>query len=380
MTAAVLFCSIIVFGLSGCNIGASSVEKDVDGDENQQAEEVEESSEIGKDETSAESDKNGETKEEETGITSMEITGDINLLSGLELSDSVQNGRPIAIMVENHPASRPHSGLINADIVFEVVDEGGVTRYVAVFSTNDAQIIGPVRSARIYYAEIARSFDPIYVFWQTYDGAYPIIEKMDMDIFDAGSTAFVPYTDAGWRDPSRDDAIEHTAFIDIQGIKEDAAEYGYSLEGGQSPMKFKLDAVDSDRGNITEIGVDFSVSNYKSDFSYDSEENKYYKSLAGAPHLDFESGEQLSINNVIVMITAIDGPIDAAGHMAVRTTGTHEAGEAYYFMDGNVIEGTWGRSSIFDPFEFKDSDGNPILFNRGSTWICMIQGIDRLTY
>ena len=57
-----------------------------------------------------------------------------------------------------------------------------------------------------------------------------------------------------------------------------------------------------------------------------------------------------------------------------------ELGEAYFFMDGNVVEGTWGRTSVFDPFEFKDKDGNTVLFNRGFTWVCMIPGIDRLMY
>ena len=181
-------------------------------------------------------------------------------------------------------------------------------------------------------------------------------------------------------DPSRSGAIEHTAFMSTLGIKEDAAEFGYSLEGGQSPMNFKLDAVGSERGNISNISVDFSVNTYKVDFEFDPELNKYFKSLAGEPHIDFESKEQLSVNNVIVLMTDIDGPIDQFGHMAVRTTGSHELGEAYYFMDGNVIEGTWGRTNAFDPFEFKDKDGNKILFNRGATWVCMIQGIDRLMY
>ena len=129
--------------------------------------------------------------------------------------------------------------------------------------------MGPVRSARIYYAEIARSFDPIYSFWGTYPDAYPVIKNLDMDVLDANSDAYVPYTDSGWRDKSRSNITEHTAFMSTLGIKEDAAAFGYSLEGGQSPMKFKLDAVDSERGSIADITVDFSQDNYKADFAYD---------------------------------------------------------------------------------------------------------------
>lgn len=316
----------------------------------------------------------------EDSVNGIEITGDINILSGLEISDTVSDSRPIAIMVENSPDSRPQSGLIHADIVFEVVDEGGVTRYVAVYSSNDAGTIGPVRSARIYYAEIARSFDPVYTFWGTYPEAYDTIKTMDMDALDANSDAYLPYTDSGWRDTSRSNITEHTAFMSTEGIKEDASGYGYSLEGGQSPLRFKIDAVDSEKGDVTDIAIDFSYENYKVDFVYDGDSNKYLKYTAGTPHEDYETGEQITVNNVIVMMTSIDGPIDQYGHMVVRTTGTTDNSKAFFFMDGNVIEGTWERSSVFDPFTFRDDSGNIVLFNRGSTWVAMVQSEEKLSY
>ena len=164
-------------------------------------------------------------------------------------------------------------------------------------------------------------------------------------------------------------------------LKEDAENLGYSLEGGQSPLRFKIDAVDSERGDINNIAIDFSDQNaYKSNFEYNKEENVYYKYLAGDAHTDYETGKQIAVNNIIVMITNIEGPIDAAQHMAVRTTGTSDIGKAFFFMDGNVIEGTWERASAFDPFKYKDSEGNIILFNRGSTWVSLIQDTGRLTY
>ena len=318
--------------------------------------------------------------EDEDKITGMEITGNINLLSGLEISDTVKNSRPLAIMVENSPDSRPQSGLIYADIVYEVVDEGGVTRYVVVYSSHEAEIIGPVRSARIYYAEIARGFDPIYTFWGTYPEGYDAIKTMDMDLLDGNSDAYVPYTSSGWRDTSRSNITEHTAFMSTVKLREDASKFEYSLEGGQSPLRFKIDAVDSDRGGISDIVINFSHDTYRADFEYDRANNNYLKSVAGSPHKDYETGRQLAVNNVIVMITDIEGPIDAAGHMVVRTTGTSDTGKAFFFLDGNVIEGTWERATIFDPFKYKDSEGNLMLFNRGSTWVALIQDTSRLEY
>jgi len=376
------FAFLMTLGLQGCKSNnvitddTESIESSQDNKDSDLTETIDENSS----ETSIEPVQETPQQTAESTAEADIITDNINMLSGLELSDKVQNYRPIAIMVQNNPKARPHSGLIYADIVFELVAEGGVTRFVTLFSSYDADIIGSVRSARIYFAEIARSFDPIYTFWGTYPQCYEAIKNMDMDVLDANSTAYVNYTSAGWRDRSRSDALEHTAFIDTYGIKEDAVKFGYSLKGGQSPMAFKIDAPEPERDNITDIVVNFSSKSYLAGFTYDKNTNKYLKSLAGQPHVDYETGNQISLNNVVVLLTDIEGPIDSSGHMAVRSTGTHDEDEAYYFMDGKVIEGTWARSSIFDSFEFKDTDGNQILFNRGTTWVCVIQSIERLSY
>ena len=89
-----------------------------------------------------------------------EIKGNINILTGFEISDTVLNGRPVAVMIENQPDARPQSGLTSADTVFEVVDEGGVTRFVAFYSSKHPDLVGPVRSTRPYYAEYSAGFDP----------------------------------------------------------------------------------------------------------------------------------------------------------------------------------------------------------------------------
>lgn len=340
-------------------------------------------------EDNAEEDKNPESsgKKDDMNtnkvmkITDKEIVGDINILSGLKISDGISNSRPLAIMVENSPGSRPQSGLIYADIVFEVVDEGGITRYVAIFSSHDAKIVGPVRSARIYYAEIARSFDPVYVFFGTYPEAFEIIENMDLDVLstisDPTGNSSIIASASYWRDWNRSSVQEHTAFMSTLDLKADAKRVGYLTNRGYSPLKFKLDALDSERGDISKITINFSIEQYRVDFDYDRATNRYLKYTAGLPHTDYESGRQIAVNNIIAIVTEIHGPIDEAGHMAVTTIGK---GNAYYFLDGNVIQGYWERDSVTSPFTFKDSSGKLTLFNRGQTWIAIVSGIDRLTY
>src|SRR4030043_1614184 len=108
--------SILVF--AGCEFGQGT------GEETGEEEIVEE--ETGEEEAAEE-----EVAEEEPSneVHGTEITGNINILSGLEISGTVKDSRPLAIMVENTPDARPQSGLIYADIIFEVVDEYGVTQY-----------------------------------------------------------------------------------------------------------------------------------------------------------------------------------------------------------------------------------------------------------
>ena len=342
-------------------------------------------------ETTVESETSSDTSAEtDSKINKMEITGNINILSGLEISDKVLNSRPFAIMVGNDPEVRPQSGLIDADVVFEVVDEGSITRFVAVFSSYDPDLVGPVRSTRPYYAEIARSFDPVHVFWGTAPIFYKVVEDLGLDYLTPvddinGNTSITAnFIDPGKgegadaiRDTSRDVASWNTAYVRLPRMKEIASKQGYILEGGQSSFHFKLDAPESDRGDISKITLDISIPQYKSFFEYDSKNNNYVKSVAGSTSTDRESGEQIAVNNVIVMVTDIKNSGDSAGHMIVRTT---QEGEAFYFFDGKVVEGTWSRSSALDPFTFKDKDGNVVLFNRGHTWVGVISGIDRVDY
>lgn len=324
-----------------------------------------------------------ETETTKKSISELEITGNINLLTGFEISDSILNARPFAVMINNAGEARPQSGLNKADCVIEIVDEGGITRLIGIFSSKDVEVIGPIRSARQYYAEMSRMFDPVYVFWGTYPEGYKIVENMDMDVLtplgdqSGASSIMANMTDGkdAWRDSTR--VAPHNAYSSTEKLKAAAENNGYAIDGGQSPFSFKLDASEEKRGTVGDIKIDFSVASFASDFKYDKALNNYKKSTGGKEDIDRETNENLYFNNVIALVTDIANSGDSAGHMIVRTTGS---GKAFFFFDGNVVEGTWERTSILDPMVFKDSAGNEVLFNRGSTYIGMVQGADRVIY
>ncbi|MGM0367874.1 MAG: DUF3048 domain-containing protein [Actinomycetota bacterium] len=327
------------------------------------------------------------------GCTKQEVTESKKRLKAEPVKDGILNnlplaansGRPIAIMVENSFAARPQSGLIFADIVFEVVDEYGITRFVAIFSSNEPTAVGPVRSARPYYAEIARGFNPIYVFFGTYPECYGVIEDMGMQTLSAMTdrsghssiTAQAPY----WRDWSRSSIQEHTAFMSVPQLKQSAQNLGYSLNG-TLPFPYKANPPLSHRGNISNIHVSFATHAYAPrgfdlEYIYDKNSNSYYRHMGGYPHKDYDTGKQITAKNVVVMSTDIQGPLDRYGHMSVRTTGS---GTAFIFQDGKAIKGTWHRNSIYEPYTYKDSDGHPVSFTSGATWIAIVQGEDKVSY
>ncbi|GAJ12146.1 unnamed protein product, partial [marine sediment metagenome] len=109
-----------------------------------------------------------------------ELTGIRNPFSGTEVSSVNDILRPLAVIIENSLAARPQTGLINADVVVEIVDEGGITRYVVIYSSKESDVIGPVRSARSYYAEIAKSFDSIFIFFGASKEGYERVVQLGL--------------------------------------------------------------------------------------------------------------------------------------------------------------------------------------------------------
>jgi hypothetical protein len=229
---------------------------------------------------------NQTTKMEEISKTTQELTavetyteelsGIRNPFSGTEVSSENEILRPLAVMIENSLAARPQTGLIDADIVLEIVDEGEITRYVAIYSSKESDVIGPVRSARPYYAEIAKSFDSIFVFFgASKEGYERVIELGLPDLSAAADTignSGILAKARHWRDSSR--VAPHNAYISTISLREEAKNYGYKLNGRISPFKFKNDAPESDRGDVNTVIVNFSFPSFEAKYIYDKK-NKF---------------------------------------------------------------------------------------------------------
>lgn len=294
--------------------------------------------------------------------------------------------RPLGVMIENHKESRPQSGLSYADVIYEAVAEGGITRFLVIYYCQDAGIIGPVRSARTYFLDFISEYAdyPLYAHvggantpgpadalsqieeygWQAYN---------DLNQFSIGFPTF-------WRDYERlpGVATEHTMYStttklwDVGKTRKltNVDEDGNSWAEDFSEYEFKEDAPASQRPATQKISFDFweGYGDYSVQWDFNKEKDNYLRSNGGVPHKDKDTGNQLAAKNVVVLFMkesrANDG-YEGNLHMLYGTKGT---GKALIFQDGKEIDGTWSKANRTSRMIIKDNKGQEVKFNRGLIW------------
>lgn len=294
--------------------------------------------------------------------------------------------RPLGVMIENHLDSRPQSGISFADVTYEAVAEGGITRTLNVYYCQDAGIVGPVRSARTYFLDFISEY-----------GNYPLYAHVGGANTPGPADALGQIVDYGWnqyndlnqfsigfptfkRDESRlgrEVATEHTMYsvtnkLWAVGVKRGLTEKdkdGDSWDDNFVKYSFKEDAPVDKRPASQSINIEFwNNSNYYVDWTYDKVDNLYLRNNGGEEHIDRNTKKQLSARNVVVLYMteshANDGYEDNA-HLLYGTKGT---GKALIFMDGKQIKGTWKKSGREGRTIVTDANGEEIKFNRGKIW------------
>ncbi len=274
--------------------------------------------------------------------------------------------RPIVIQVDNAPAARPQIGLGRADIVYEAMAEGQVTRFSAVFGCRDAETGGPVRSARLIDLELVPEYQALLADSGASIGVTnELAAAPDVPRINHGA-----YPAAYWRVGDR--AAPHNLMTSTILLRQVAAEAGIPIEVevGDGPA-FKDDSPAP--GNIRHIAVPYSPWAQVS-YDYDPGSNSWLRSMQGKPHLDAETGRQLAAKNVIVQyVPSYDSNIieDASGDRGLifDLTGS---GRVLVFRDGEVIGGTWSRPGSSAVTTYMDDAGRTIPLDRGPTWIQLV--------
>jgi hypothetical protein len=148
-----------------------------------------------------------------------------SLLDGEQVPPGSGNHRIAAVMIDNYPYdTRPQSGLREADIVYEVEAEGGITRYMALYLEQTPAKIGPVRSARLYFVDLARPYNPLFAHAGENDDVWGPLRDLREDGF-ADMEQIVGTPEAFWRDPNRE--MPHNLYTSIARLRATAPKYGF---------------------------------------------------------------------------------------------------------------------------------------------------------
>ncbi|HLD11338.1 MAG TPA: DUF3048 domain-containing protein [Patescibacteria group bacterium] len=301
--------------------------------------------------------------------------------------------RPLAIMVENHTQARPQSGLTSADVIYEAVAEGGITRFMAVYFAEEPEMVGPIRSARTYYIDWLSEYDALYAHVGGANTPGPAnalgqIREYGIRDLDYMSRGYPLYERLRDRLPGV--ATEHTVYgyptaMWAQGAKQGSgavdSDTGKRWDENFRSWKFKDDAPESERPSSQVVDLQFwtGYSDYSVRWEYDKSTNSYKRFNGGQPFIDKNTDQQLAAKTVVVQVmkesAARDG-YEHGTHLLYKTIGS---GKATVFANGKATEGTWKKDKRASRTLFFDAAGNEIELARGLIWITTLPDFGEMT-
>ena len=263
------------------------------------------------------------------------------------------------IMIENSPDARPQSGLKNSGVVFEAIAEGGITRFLAVYQQEKPQLIGPVRSVRMYYVDWVAAFNASVAhiggsaaaLAEVRNGTYRDIDQF----FNSGSY---------WR--ATDRYAPHNVYTSFEKLDAKKKKKGYTSSSFTGFTRKDSKAVEVPTAH--RIDVTISSATYNSAYDYNQATNLYDRSQAGAAHTDRESG-QISPRVVIVLKVSESTVLEDGYRQQINTIGS---GVGYIFQDGSAQQVTWTKASKGAQIVFTDAAGAAVPLARGQTWITAV--------
>ena len=306
------------------------------------------------------------TKPAPVTTTTEPPTGPVAPLTGLRVADpGLVNRAALAVKVDNLDApgetAVPQSGLSNADIVFEEIVEGNITRLVGIFHSHPAGRVGPVRSARTTDLQILPQFGRPLLAWSGGNAGVTAAVHASPSVIDMG---FDQQTSAYARDHSR--KAPHNLYVQADELWERAPAglpaphnlFVYRASGEKNPPNAtKAAGVDINWGGTIQAPASWR---------WDGKLRLYLRSQRGRPHMDAANNTQLSAKNVVVLITEYGQSAADSRSPEAHTVG---GGEAFVYTNGRVIHGHWARPVVEKPGFLLDDANHAIKLSPGQTWI-----------
>ena len=297
--------------------------------------------------------------------------GPVNPLTGLPLEHGSPDDRPVAIMLNNLKKALPQLGVSQADIIYEVLAEGGITRMLGVYqSVEGVGTIGSVRSSRPYYLELALGHDAVYLHAGGSPDAYSKIKSWGVTALDCVNG---PYEGTlFWRDQWRRKNLgyEHSVVTSGEAITTLFPSYSFRQrhqEGYTYDMAFTENGAP---GGEAALSVTVPFSDYKTGlFTYDADTGLYLVSEYGQPYVDGNSGEQVGVTNLLILKTRCANiPGDEYGRITVDLTG----GEGWFACGGQYIPIRWEKGFPNGQLRYYTSGGAPLVLGQGRSYVCVV--------
>jgi hypothetical protein len=285
-------------------------------------------------------------------------------LTGAEPKGDTDAGRPaVAVKIENAEIAYPLSGLEDAEVVYEELVEGGVTRFMAVYHCVDSRKAGPVRSARIV--------DPALLLPYTKILAYSGSNQPVRDALEEAGVVQLDETRAGKglrRVPREGVSSEHTLYANTQALRRRG-----SKDHGDPPSDdiFEFGDRQGKGKRARSVSIEFSGS---TEVTYRFRRGRYLRSQAGEPFMT-DGGGQLAVDNVVIEVHEVrlsKQITDVTGNPSVEIADETGSGPAVLLRDGRAFEGTWERDAVGDAVRFLTKAGKAMVFKSGTIWIHLV--------
>lgn len=298
-----------------------------------------------------------------------------NPLNGQPM-DAPYEGRIVAVVINNLKDCLPQFGISQADMLYEVEAEGGITRFLAVFSDlENVGSIGPVRSARTFFNNIALSFEaPIVHCGGSVRGRNAYADISGGKIQNWAHVDEVANGSYFFRDKDRYNQgmnWEHTLFTNGEKLLKAMDDKGYADNVQRDfGLQFAEDVV-LDSFVANKVVVKFRNDKVTT-FTYDQATGLYAAEQYGMAHIDGATGQQMQFKNLIVVHTSQsfkhDGEYSRSYYELVGQ------GEGYLAVNGQIVKIKWSRETLESPFVYTLEDGTPITLGVGSTYVAIACG------
>lgn len=285
-------------------------------------------------------------------------------LTGEPVSPAVAAQPITAVVIENHPDARPQSGLSQAGVVYEANAEGGITRFLAFFQDQRPATLGPVRSLRTYFVDWALEFNAPVAHAGGNADALDLVTPLGMKDLNALGAAASGFS------RTSDRVAPHNLYTSADKLDALNKQFGFA-----TPPKFTVSPRKADTPNPNpphpNVHINYSYSGYQVDYAYDPATNTYARSLAGAPHVDRNTGKQIMVKNIVVQMMPTSYGTTRIGEQTVimQTVGS---GTGWVLRDGDAIPITWKKADHNARTVLLDANGAEVPLNAGNTWYSIV--------